>query len=114
MGTRAPCDPVTQTVYANEDQRGFEVDSWSRPTAKRNIQLWLFIWTRLRGSCGQSELSRRVKPMVTSLFCGYLCRVRFPYGNLFVAFSVGRLAVASVPIIATQITWITDPTDYGG
>jgi hypothetical protein len=43
MGTSAPCDPVTPTVYANEDQRGFEVDSWSQPIAKRKSRLWLFI-----------------------------------------------------------------------
>jgi hypothetical protein len=42
-GTSAPCDPVTPTINTIGDQRGFEVDSWLRPFAKRNSRLWLFI-----------------------------------------------------------------------
>jgi len=113
MGTSAPCDPVTPTVYANLTS----VVLKSIPGRDHLLNATFNsgcssepVWS---GSCGQSELSCRVKPMVTSLFWGYHCRVRFPYGNLFVAISVGRLAVATEPIITTKIAWKAFSTDGG-
>jgi hypothetical protein len=51
--------------------------------------------------------------MVTSLF-GYRCRANFPYGNLFVRVSVGRLAVATEPIVVTEIAGKVGPAGVGG
>ena len=104
--------PGNATVNAIGNQRGLKSIPGSDQLPNATLDTDCSSEPAQAGSCCQSERLCRVKPEVTSLF-GYRCRANSPFGNLFVTVPVGRLAVATEPIIVTWIAGKVGPAGIG-